>query len=154
MKRNQGTEGGRFLLSRDARVRGVWSMVAKTKKKAAAKPVEPSKEDRIALEVERVKTLLVGVGVARLTGVEKLIDNAAFMAITLEDLQVDINANGCVSEYKNGENQYGTKKSPEVEVYSNLMQRYLAAVKQLIDLLPTEDTPPKDDPLMDFVGGR
>jgi len=129
-------------------------MAAKTTKKAAAKPEKPSKEDRIALEVERLNTLLAGVGVARLTGVEKLIDNAAFMAITLEDLQVEINANGCVVEYKNGENQYGTKKSPEVEAYSNLMQRYLAAMKQLIDLLPAEEAPAKSDPLMDFVGNK
>ena len=50
--------------------------------------------------------------------VEKLIDNAAFMAEQLEHLQVDIEEKGYISEYQNGENQWGTKKAPEVEIYT------------------------------------
>ena len=68
--------------------------------------------------------------------VEKLIQNASFMAVALEDVQDMIDKNGYISEYKNGENQYGTKKSPEVETYNQLLSNYMKAIKQLTDLLP------------------
>ena len=68
--------------------------------------------------------------------VEKLIQNAAFMSVGLEELQTAIDTNGYVSEYKNGENQYGTKKSPEIETYNQLLANYIKVVKQLTDLLP------------------
>ena len=38
--------------------------------------------------------------------------------------------------YKNGENQYGTKKSPEAETYIALSKNYAAVIKQLTDLVP------------------
>lgn len=44
--------------------------------------------------------------------VEPLIQNAAFMKITLDDLQKSINADGCSEEYMNGANQYGKKPAP------------------------------------------
>lgn len=58
------------------------------------------------------------------------------MIVTLKELQSDINANGITVEYQNGENQYGTKKSPEVETYIALQKNYQSAIKLLIDLAP------------------
>ena len=46
--------------------------------------------------------------------VEPLIQNAAFMKITLDDLQKSINADGCSEEYMNGANQYGKKASADL----------------------------------------
>lgn len=71
--------------------------------------------------------------------VEKLIDNAAFMAIQLEDIREKIMAEGVTSEYQNGENQFGTKKSPEVEVYNTMIKNYTAIIKTLCDMLPAEN---------------
>ena len=82
------------------------------------------------------------------TMVEDLIVNAAFMGVSLKELQEMINKNGMVSEYKNGENQYGTKKSPEVEVYATMIKNYSGIMKQLLDVLP--DTTGKDE-LMDYI---
>lgn len=66
----------------------------------------------------------------------KLLDNAAFMALKLEDLQAEINQNGMVTEYQNGANQFGTKKSPEVEVYLSMIKNYTAIVNTLMNALP------------------
>jgi hypothetical protein len=100
--------------------------------------------------MERLRSLLVDIGEDRLKSVEKLIGNAAFMAVTLEDLQDEINKKGPVSEYQNGENQWGTKKSPEIEIYNTMVKNYMAAVKQLTDLLPSDAKPPSDA-LLEFV---
>lgn len=68
--------------------------------------------------------------------VTPLIEKAAFMGIELDDLGKIIEAEGWTSEYKNGENQYGTKKSPEAETYIALSKNYAAIIKQLTDLVP------------------
>jgi len=82
--------------------------------------------------------------------VESLLRNAAFMSITLDDLQDKINEIGVVSEYQNGQNQWGTKKSPEVEVYNAMIKNYMGVIKQLTDLIPN-DKPIEKDELMGFV---
>lgn len=76
--------------------------------------------------------------------VTSLIENAAFMIVTLEDLQASINRNGVVSEYQNGENQWGTKKSPEVEIYNTMIKNHMSIMKQLTELVPKE-APVKDE---------
>jgi len=40
-----------------------------------------------------------------------LIDRAAFMRVTLQDLEVTMQAQGVVSEYQNGENQWAPRRA-------------------------------------------
>lgn len=77
--------------------------------------------------------------------VSSLIKNAAFMTITLEDLQETINIDGAVTEYKNGENQFGTKKSPEIEIYNTMIKNHMGIMKQLTDLMPEPIEPTKTE---------
>lgn len=82
----------------------------------------------------------------------KLLDNAAFMALKLEDLQAEINQNGMVTEYQNGANQFGTKKSPEVEVYLSMIKNYTAIVNTLMNALPDDSSAGSAaNGLLDFI---
>lgn len=112
-----------------------------------------TKEQRIRRERTKLRRLLRCVDADRLKAVDKLIDRCAFLSVTMEDLEDHINEHGCVSEYQNGENQWGTKKSPEAEVYASLMQRYLPAMKQLVDLLPEPPKIPAGAALPPWVAG-
>lgn len=107
---------------------GVWQL---TKKKE-----DLSKEGRVKKETNRLRRLLKEIPPDRLNAVASLIRNAAFMTVTLEDLQTKINEDGAVAEYQNGENQWGTKKSPEVEIYNTMVKNHAAIMKQLTDLIP------------------
>ena len=111
---------------------------------------EKTREQRIKHEVTRTKKILGGLDKDLVKLLEPLVKNASFMAITLEDLAETIAAEGCVSEYKNGENQYGTKKSPEVEVYNAMIKNYSAVIRQLFDLTP-EGAGDKDSALVAFL---
>ena len=87
----------------------------------------------------------------------QLISNAVFMEEQLTKLQAEIRENGVVSEYKNGENQWGTRKSPEVDVYNSMIKNYTSVIKQINDILP--DAPSAEDELTAFLkakggGGR
>ena len=82
----------------------------------------------------------------------QLVLNAVFMEEQLTKLQAEIRENGVVSEYKNGENQWGTRKSPEVDVYNSMIKNYTSVIKQINDILP--DAPPGDDELTAFLKGK
>lgn len=102
-----------------------------------------TKEKRISKEIARLKKLFKVIPENTLQSVMSLISNAAFMAVTLEDLQRTINKEGAVSKYQNGENQWGTKKSPEVEIYNSMIKNHSSLIKQLTDLIPKpDDIPP------------
>lgn len=95
-----------------------------------------TKEQRIKKEISRLKKLYKDMPEQTMKKVISLIENAAFMEITLQDLQDDINKNGAVSEYQNGENQFGTKESPEASIYNKMIKNLMGAIKQLTDLTP------------------
>ena len=85
---------------------------------------------------------------------EKLINNAAFMAATLEDLQEFINLNGCTEFYQNGENQHGKKKSCEVDVYNTMIKNYKAVIDTLLRMMPSARVGEDDDGFEDFIESR
>ena len=111
------------------------------------------KDKRIDREIRRIKLFLKELPDERVKTVDSLIRNAAFMTITLEDLQESMKVNGVITEYQNGENQWGTKKSPEIEIYNVMIKNYMALMKQITDLLPSLDQTGKQaaDELMGFV---
>ena len=113
------------------------------------------KEKRIKREMTRLNGLFKKLDPKRKKAVESLIKNAAFMAVTLEDLQNEINENGVTEEYKNGENQFGRKKSSAVEVYNTMIKNQVSVISQLSSMLPKDDpNPTKDDGFDEFVNSR
>lgn len=86
--------------------------------------------------------------------VSSLVEEAAFMAASLYELRIIINKKGYTENYQNGENQKGTKKCSEVEIYIQLSKNYMSIIKQLTDLLPKSTLPEKDDGFDDFVSER
>lgn len=117
---------------------------------------EIEKEKQINSEIEKLNKLFAKINPGTKKAVHSLIENAAFMSVTLADLQVEINKNGVTEKYKNGENQFGVKKSSSVEVYNQMVKNHMGIMRQLTDLLP-EDGYNKDDcndGFDDFVSER
>lgn len=97
-------------------------------------------DTRIKREREQLEKIFAGLDENRRNTAASLIENAAFMAVTLADLRKTITEEGVVSKYQNGENQWGTKKSPEVEVYNTMVKNYTTIIKTLCDMLPEESS--------------
>lgn len=115
---------------------------------------EMADDKRIKQEYQRLRKLYSEIGGNKLKLVLKLIARAAFMAVTLADLEIYISEHGCVEEYQNGANQHGKKKSSEVEVYNAMIKNYTAVIKELAGLLPQAADVPRDDGFDDFINGR
>lgn len=78
-----------------------------------------------------------------------LIDRVAFMSITLDLLEEDIKENGPVTLFVQGKQEMMIE-NPAQKSYNTMINRYTAAVKQLLDLLPkNEET--IDDGFEDFI---
>lgn len=114
------------------------------------------KQKRIKKEVLRLNRQFKNIDKNKKELVKTTIADIAFMAITMEDLRESINREGTTVEYKNGENQFGTKQSPDAQLYLQMSQKHTQAMKILVDCLPK--TPArievKDDGFEDFVNSR
>ena len=111
---------------------------------------------RINKEKERLVLIFQNIETNKGKTVEKLIDDAAFMAVTLDETRQIIARDGIIEQYQNGENQKGIKKSSAVEVYDKMVNTYSRVVKQLCDLLTERELLPEQDPaeeLLAFVNG-
>lgn len=101
-----------------------------------ARKNELSKEEKIKREKARIKRALSDLDKNKLAVVSPLIDTVAFTAVSIEELQQQINENGYTVEYKNGENQFGTKQSDEVKTLLAMQKNLTAAIKTLADIAP------------------
>ena len=98
--------------------------------------MEKTKENRIKREKNKIKKILAEVSESKIKLNEKLIENVAFMAATLEDLQKTINEEGSVITAKNGNGFDVTQEHPAQKAYVAMMAKYTTAMNQLMSLLP------------------
>ena len=108
-----------------------------------------TKETRIKQELMRLAEIYRDLPENKRALVTPLLENAAFMKITLEDLQASINRNGCSDEYKNGENQYGKKAAADLQAYNSLIKNYNTISDRLEKLLPPEQRESRLEALRD-----
>ena len=99
---------------------------------------ELTKDQRIRREYERMKELFSAMPGNELRFCDPLLQNAAFMCVTLQDLQEAINENGVTDNYQNGANQSGTKASADLQAYNSLAKVYNALMDKLSAKLPKE----------------
>ena len=96
------------------------------------------KNRTIKKEVVRLRKLFKEIEENKKKLAEKLIENAAFMSTTLEDLKKDIVKYGVKETYVNGKDQFGFKESVESKTYNTMIKNYMNIIKQLNDMLPQE----------------
>lgn len=97
-----------------------------------------TKEEKIKKEYKRLLKIFANLEPGKLKTVDSLIRNAAFMSVSLDELQDIINAEGYVVEYQNGANQSGTKQSDAVKTHIAMTKNHATIIKQLCDLVPPE----------------
>ncbi|NLI22274.1 MAG: hypothetical protein GX418_12120 [Clostridiales bacterium] len=104
--------------------------------KIQASNVTLSRDERIKKEKRRLNGIFRDLDANKKKTVKSLIDNAAFMAIALEDLQEIISRDGYTEEYQNGQNQKGMKETAEVKTHMAMTKNHAMVIKLLADLTP------------------
>lgn len=110
------------------------------------------KSKAIKKELNRLKKLFKELPENKKKISEKLIDNAAFMSVSLEELKKDIILYGVKETYVNGKDQYGFKESVESKTYNTTIKNYMAIIKQLNEMLPEDKQINEDDEFDKFNG--
>lgn len=117
-------------------------------------PTKKSRDKLIKEEVKRLEQVFKPkMSSDKYQTVLGLIENASFMKIQMTEMQGRINEDGVTVKYQNGENQWGYKKSPDVETYNSFIKQYTTIIKQLTELLPQEFAKDSDD-LDEFINDR
>lgn len=111
------------------------------------------KNKAIKKELNRLKKLFKDLPENKKKISEKLIDNAAFMSVSLEELKKDIILYGVKETYVNGKEQFGFKESIESKTYNITIKNYMAIIKQLNEMLPEEKKIDEGDEFDKFCDG-
>lgn len=122
----------------------------------AGRTKEKNTLDRINYEKKRLAGILGDLDGKKKKTVEGLIENAAFMRVTLKDLSKDLAKNGVTEKFQQGNQPAYMRKRPEAEIYNNYITNYNKTIKQLTDLLPddTQKSKELEDGFDEFVAGR
>lgn len=103
------------------------------------------KNKKITKETNKLKKLFKELPENKKKMAEKLIENASFMSITLDELKEDIKIYGVKETYVNGKDQFGFKESIESKTYNTMVKNYMNIIKQLNDMLPEDKKINEDD---------
>lgn len=112
------------------------------------------KEELIEQEVVKLTRVFKTLSTGTKNSITNLINEAAFMSVSLAELRAIINKKGYIEEYQNGENQKGIKKAAEVDIYNSLIKHYMAIMKQLLDLLPKTEAVVAENIIAQFSSRR
>lgn len=111
-----------------------------------------NKEKLINEKIAELSETYKDVDAKRRKNVDILIPKAAFMSVSMMELEKIINIKGYTEAYQNGATQSGVKECTEVKIYNTFAKNNLSYVKQLDDIL--KDSAGRDsDELMDFLSG-
>ena len=119
-----------------------------------ARKKELDKDERISAEIKRLNKIFKETDKKKLDTVKGLIDECAFMRITLQELREAIDREGPVDEMSQGSYSI-IRESPYVKTYHTMVQRYTTASEKLLSLLPKEDRQiAEDDGFNSFANER
>lgn len=105
------------------------------------------KEQKIQYELTKLKKLFEGLPANQQKLAAGLLQNAAFMAVTLRELQQEVIEKGAVIECQSGNGFDTIKDNPAQKAYTTMVARYTNIIAKLSAMLPPEE---EEDPLDDF----
>ena len=112
------------------------------------------KQEQISKEMQKLNKPFVEVGKDRKTLADKLVREVAFMTVTIQELQETINRDGPITYGTNGNGFEVRQEHPAQKSYNTMIKKYLAAMKQLNELLPdikTEGGEKAGEAVKDFI---
>lgn len=112
-------------------------------------------ERRISNEAARLTRNYTEIDPKARAVIRGLIQRAAFMRVSLEELEEDLNTYGFTEWFSQGDQEPYQRKRPSAELYNTMNANYQKIIRQLTDLLPKgEPKAETGDGFDDFVNSR
>jgi len=113
--------------------------------------VPMDKEKQIKKEMLKLKRLFKNLPKDKMKAADGLIQEAAFMKVTLEETRYVIDQEGILEKFEQGAQKF-LREHPATKVYNTMIQRYATVCKQLFDMIPDPEAGKQaEDELMAFV---
>lgn len=100
------------------------------------KVAKPTKTALIKRERARMAEIFRDLDENKLKIVGPLISRAAFLTVSIAELEEQINREGWTEEYQNGSAQKGVKRSAAADAHIALTKNLTAITKQLLEIVP------------------
>lgn len=100
----------------------------------------PDKEIKIKRLIEKYEKMCSTLDENKSKIVKKLYAEAAFMEVTLEELQARINEEGAIIETINGNGFTVLQENPAQKSYNTMIRNYNTIIKTLAEIIPVADT--------------
>ena len=104
------------------------------------------RDKMISKEIKKLERIFANVEADKVKFVNGLIENSAFINVTLYELREILLETGTIDNFKNG-NQELIREHPAMKNYNSLIKSYSTIMKQLFELLPNsgDGTKEKDE---------
>jgi len=114
-----------------------------------------TKVERIKKEERRLRRIYKKIDKDNKAIIDGLIQRAAYMRVTLEDYEEDLDEKGYVELFTQSEKtEPYERERPVARLYNTMNKNYQGIIKQLSNLVPKREIKPKNDGFDDFVNGR
>ena len=119
-----------------------------------SKKKELDKDRLVNNEINRLTKLFKDIDRNRRLTAKGLIEEAAYMRITLQELKVEIDKSGPIDEMPQGDYSI-LREHPALKAYNTMVQRYTNIIDKLTNLHPKEvKVVEEDDGFADFINSR
>ncbi|HGM1623642.1 TPA: hypothetical protein ACKOQC_003224, partial [Clostridioides difficile] len=108
------------------------------------------KEKKIKQEVSRLKKNYKDLEKEKVKILDGLINEAAFLKISLEGTREILTKEGLTEIFKQGKQEFERERL-QVKIYLNFMKLYSSVMKQLIDIIPSDKKQEEEDKLIEFM---
>jgi predicted transcriptional regulator len=116
---------------------------------------EQTKDSRIKKEVKRLSGIYRDLDKNTRASLESLIKRAAYMRITLEDYEKDLDEKGYIEQFSQSKDLAPYERErPVARLYNAMNKNYQSIMKQLSDSLPDALPPDVSDSIMKFAFGK
>ena len=115
---------------------------------AAALNADPGKAGRVEKERARLMELFTGADENKLDFIRDTVNQLSWLAVSILDLQAEVDEKGPVIPYKNGQNQEGLQANPACKLLIDFEKLYNTAFRALLPLVPEK---PGRDELAEFM---
>lgn len=113
------------------------------------------KDERIEKEIKRLNTIFSGVSIKEKKVIQGLIQRAAYMRVSLEDYEKDLDENGYVEMFSQSEKtEPYERERPVARLYNSMNGNYMKIMKQLSEFVEKTPTKSKSDGFEAFVAKR
>jgi len=119
-----------------------------------SKKTEISKDVLVEKEIERLTALFKDIDKNKRLTAKGLIEEAAYMRITLQELKKEIDKHGPIDEMPQGDYSI-LREHPALKSYNTMVQRYTNIIDKLTNLHPKEvKVVEEDDGFNEFISSR